>query len=84
MITVRGRVVRIADGNAVVRLPALEGCGKCGSRGGCAGADQRQSRSPGNSRAGAHSPASHATGSGTRSGSRSGTGAQARTTARDL
>lgn len=46
MITVRGRVVRIADGNAVVRLPAPEGCGKCGSRGGCAGAQDRTLQLP--------------------------------------
>lgn len=51
-------------------------CSCRAARGGCAGADQRQSRSPGNSRAGAHEPASHATGSGTRSGSRNGPGAK--------
>jgi sigma-E factor negative regulatory protein RseC len=41
MIVTRGRVVSIRAEEALVSLPAPEGCGKCGSRGGCAGARER-------------------------------------------
>jgi len=46
MITTRGRVISIADGLALVRLPAPEGCGKCGSKGSCGGAQERTLRLP--------------------------------------
>lgn len=46
MITTRGRVISIHDGLASVRLPAPEGCGKCGSRGGCGGARERTIQVP--------------------------------------
>jgi len=46
MITTRGRVVSIQADEALVRLPAPEGCGKCGSRGGCSGAQERVLRLP--------------------------------------
>lgn len=46
MITARGRVISIAEGSALVRLPAPEGCGKCGSRGSCGGAQERTLRLP--------------------------------------
>lgn len=46
MISARGRVISITDGAALVRLPAPEGCGKCGSKGSCGGAQERVLRLP--------------------------------------
>lgn len=46
MISTRGRVISIQADEALVSLPAPEGCGKCGSRGGCAGAKERVLRLP--------------------------------------
>ena len=46
MITTRGRVISIEADQALVSLPAPEGCSKCGSKAGCSGAQERVLRLP--------------------------------------